>query len=213
MPNIPETENGLIMLKKELSKLEGSYTSGIVMPDEIATLIEQAKQLKLSLEKNQEVLTSRTGFIHCPVCQENTLNPEVRGKILGIIPDKWLICSGCGAAFDKKLDKAVLIRVQKDPYGIYREYGNRTLTLEGWNEIGLSRLKREVSDLEKRLSEIESKLEIWLLKEFSEMKFKVIAADMNSFLFKEGEEPIFATPAEIIEERKKGLCRDQLLEA
>lgn len=205
MSEISESENKLKGLRKELGKLEAAqeYRFDVIMTDEIKSLVTQGKDITIKLSENQKILESEMNSIFCPVCQEGKLNTTVRGKILGLIPDKWLRCSKCNAEFDKKLDKAALVKVTKDPYGIFRKYANQTISLEKWNEIGLTRIKREISDYEKQLSGIKSKLGDFLLQQSLEGKLKLIFVDLSSFLLKKDEIPLFATIAEVIEERKK----------
>lgn len=174
---------------------------------EVDSLIAQAKGIEVKLSENQKILTRKIDHVFCPVCQEGYLYPTERGKILGVIADKWLICNKCRAEFDKKFEKAVLVKVSKDPYSIYKKYANQTLPLEKWKEIAFSRIKAENYDFEEKLSDIKSKLGQFVLQQFSEGKLKLIITDLNSFIFKKGEIPLFATKAEIIEERKRKITQ------
>lgn len=174
---------------------------------EVDSLIAQVKNIEANLSENQKTLTRKIDFLLCPICQEGYLYPTERGKILGLIADKWLICNKCKAEFDKKLEKAVLVKASKDPYGIYKKYANQTLPLEKWKEIAFSRIRAENYDYEEKLSGIKSKLGQFVLQQFSEGKLKLIITDLNSFIFKKGEIPLFATKAEVIEERKKKITQ------
>lgn len=174
---------------------------------EVDSLIAQVKNIEAKLSENQKTLTRKIDYIFCPVCQEGYLYPTERGRILGLIADKWLICNKCKAEFDKKLEKAVLVKASKDPYGIYKKYANQTLPLEKWKEVAFSRIRAENYDYEETLSEIKSKLGQFVLQQFSDGKLKLIITDLNSFIFKKGENPLFATKAEIIEERKRKITQ------
>jgi len=170
---------------------------------EVDSLIAQAKNIEAKLSENQNKLTGKTDFLLCPLCQEGYLYPTERGKILGIIADKWLICNKCSAEFDKKLGKAQLVKTVNDPYGIYKKYANQTLPLEKWKEIAFSRMRTENYDFGEELSAIKSKLGQFVSQQFTDGKFKILLADLNSFIFKKDENPLFATKAEVIEERKR----------
>lgn len=170
---------------------------------EVDSLIAQVKNVQAKLSENQETLTRKTDFLLCPICQEGYLYPTERGKILGLIADTWLICNKCRAEFDKKLSKAELVKSVNDPYGIYKQYANQTLPLEKWKEIAFSRMRAENYDFEEELSAIKSKLGQFVLQQFTEGKFKLLLADFNSFILKKDENPLFATKAEVIEERKR----------
>jgi hypothetical protein len=170
---------------------------------EVDSLIVQSKSIEKKLSENQNMLSRKTGFLLCPVCQVGYLYPTERGKTLGLIADKWLICEKCAAEFDKKLNRAQLIKAVNDPYGIFKQYANQTLPFEKWKEIAFSRMKAEKYDLGEELSDIKTKLGQFVSQQFTEGKFKLLLADINSFIFKKNENPLFATKAEIIEERKR----------
>jgi hypothetical protein len=182
-----------------MSEMSLSVTSS----PEIDSLISQTKNIEAKMSANQNKLTSKTEFLLCPICQEGYLYPTERGKILGFIPDKWLICNRCRAEFDKKLSKALLVKSVNDPYGIFKQYAKQTLPLEKWREIAFSRMRAENYDLEEALSAIKTKLGQFVLQQFTEGKFKLILVDLNSFILKKDEKPLFATQAELIEERKR----------
>jgi len=171
-------------------------------PD-VDSLIAQVKQIEAKLSVNLNTITKKTEFPLCPVCQEGYLLQTVRGKILGFIADKWLVCNRCHAEFDKKLSKAILVKASNDPYGIYKKYVNQKLPIKNWKEIAFSRMKTENYELEEKISTIKSKLGEFVLQQFTEGKFKLLLADVDSFILKQNEIPIFATKAEIIEERKR----------
>jgi len=170
---------------------------------EVDSLIAQSKSIERKLSENQNKLSRKTDFLLCPICQEGYLYPIERGKTLGLIADKWLVCNKCAAEFDKKLSKAQLIKSVNDPYGIFKRYSDQTLPLEKWKEIAFSRMKAENYDLGEELSTIKTKLGEFVLQQFTEGKFKLLLADINSFILKKDEIPLFATKAEVIEERKR----------
>ena len=170
---------------------------------EIDSLITQVKNIETKISENQKILTRKIDFILCPVCQEGYLYTTERGKILGVIADKWLVCNRCRAEFDKKLDKAILVKATNDPYGTFNKYANQTLPLEKWKEIAFSRIRKENYDYEENLSEIKSKLGQFILKQFTDGKLQLLPIELSSFIFKKDEIPLFATKAEVIEERKR----------
>lgn len=170
---------------------------------EIDSLIIQVKNIEAKMLENQEWLTRKIKFILCPVCQESYLYPTERGKILGVIADKWLVCNRCNAEFDKKLGKAILVKATNDPYGTFNKYANQTLPLEKWKEIAFSRIRKENYAYEENLSEIKSRLGQFILKQFIDDKLKLLPIELSSFIFKKDEIPLFATKAEVIEERKR----------
>jgi hypothetical protein len=170
---------------------------------EIDLLIAQIKDIETKLGNNQKMLTRKTDFVFCPICQDGYLISKDRGRILGVIADKWLVCSKCNAEFDKKLEKAALVKVSKDPYGIYKKYANQTLPLEKWKEIAFSRIRAENYNYEEKLSLIKAKIKQFILQQFLESKLKLLLIDLKSFIFKKDEIPVFATKAEVIEERKR----------
>lgn len=174
---------------------------------EVDSLIAQAKKIETKLSDNQTILTRRSDFPLCPICQEGYLCQTERGKIMGVISDKWLICSKCNAEFDKKLNKAQLIKAGNDPYGIYKQYAGQTFPLEKWKEIALCRMKLDNCHFEEEISGIKTKLGHFVMKQFTEGKFKLLVANINSFILKKNETPLFATKAEVIEERKRKITK------
>ncbi len=170
---------------------------------EIDALISQAKSIEAKVSANENTITKKTDFLLCPICQEGYLYPTERGKILGFIPDKWLICNKCNAEFDKKLSKAQLVKSVNDPYGIFKKYADQILPLEKWKEIAFTRMRAENYDMGEELSGIKTKLGEFVLQQFIEDKFKLLLVDINSFILKQNEVPIFGTKAEVIEERKR----------
>ncbi len=170
---------------------------------EIDALISQAKSIESRISANEKTITRKTDFLLCPICQDGYLYPTEKGKIVGILADKWLICNKCKAEFDKKLSKAQLVKAVNDPYGIFKKYANQTLPLEKWKEISVSRMRAENYDMGEELSAIKTKLGEFVLQQFIEEKFKLLLVDINSFIFKRNEVPIFGTKAEVIEERKR----------
>lgn len=174
---------------------------------EIDALISKAKSIESKVSANKNTVTEKTDFLICPICQNGYLYPVDRGKKFGIITDKWLICDRCNAEFDKKLDKAQLIKSVNDPYGIFKRYANKTLSLKEWKEIAFNRIWAEIYDLEKELSDIKTKLGQLVLQQFMEDKIKLMLVDLNSFIFKKNEVPLFGTKAEVIEERKRKITQ------
>jgi hypothetical protein len=170
---------------------------------EVDSLISRVKDIEAKISANQNTLTRKTEFLLCPICQNGYLYPTERGKVLGLIGDKWLICNKCSAEFDKKLSKAQLVKSVNDPYGIYKKYANQTLPLEKWQEIAFSRMRAENYDFEEELSTIKTKLGQFVSQQFIDGKFKLLLVDLNSFILKKDENPLFATKAEVIEERKR----------
>lgn len=170
---------------------------------EVDSLIAQSTIIEAKLSENENKLTRKTDFLLCPVCQDGYLYPTERGRILGLVADKWLVCNKCSAEFDKKLSNAQLIKSINDPYGIYKQYANQTLPLEKWKEIAFSRMRAENYDFGEELSAIKTKLGEFVLQQFTDGKFKLLLVDVNSFILKKDEIPLFATKAEVIEERKR----------
>lgn len=170
---------------------------------EVDSLIVQSKNIETKLSENQNKLSRKPDLLLCPICQEGYLYPTERGKILGLFADKWLVCDKCAAEFDKKLDKAQLVKSVNDPYGIFKQYANQTLPLEKWKEIAFSRIRAENDDFGEELSTIRTKLGQFILQQFIDGKFKLLLVDLNSFILKKDENPLFATKAEVIEERKR----------
>jgi hypothetical protein len=73
----------------------------------------------------------------CPVCQSAPLAPSEEKVLSGLIPNKNLICSGCGAVFTPIQDKFRLIRVADEASPIWQTYGNKTLAPREWRNIAL----------------------------------------------------------------------------
>jgi hypothetical protein len=73
----------------------------------------------------------------CPVCQSAPLAPSEEKVLSGLIPNKNLICSGCGAVFTPIQGKFRLIRVTDEASTIWQTYGNKTLTPREWQNIAL----------------------------------------------------------------------------
>jgi len=170
---------------------------------EIDALISRVKSIESKVSANENAITRKTDFLLCPICQDGYLYPTERGEIIGLIADKWLICNKCNAEFDKKLSKAQLVKSINDPYGIFKKYANQTLPLEKWKEIAVSRMRAENYDMGEELSGIKTKLGEFVLQEFIEDKFKLLLVDIDSFILKQNEVPLFGTKAEVIEERKR----------
>jgi hypothetical protein len=177
------------------------------IPDEISALIAQASSIKTKIEENRKAFIETMENMLCPVCQDGYLYTSKRGKILGFISDKWLLCKKCDAEFDKKLTKATLVNAKIDPYDVFKNYKNKTLSMKEWKEIIQKRILSVDETYEKDLSAIKIMIGQYLFQQFLEKKFQLIAIDLNCFLLKKNEVPIFGTQAEVIEERKRKLTQ------
>jgi hypothetical protein len=180
---------------------DNGILSTLPITPEVNSLIIQCEKIESKISENHSIASINSKFILCPICQEGNLNPYEHGKILGIFPDIWLICSKCAAEFDKKLSKAKLVKVKKDPYGIFKLYALQTLPLSKWQDIALQRIKDENNDLSAELSTLKNKLIHFINNELNEGKIRAIGIDINSFILKKDESPLFATGASILVER------------
>lgn len=72
----------------------------------------------------------------CPVCCRGPLAEEGRRRF-GLVVDVWQVCPSCSAEFDiVGGGRARLAVYPNDPFGIAKEHGGQTLTLQQWREIG-----------------------------------------------------------------------------
>lgn len=179
----------------------------LTVPDEVTALIAQANTLNTTIEENQKALTQKSEHMLCPVCQDGYLNTAERGKILGIFADKWLVCGKCSAEFDKRLSKATLVSAKTDPYDVFKKYKDKTLSMEEWKMVIQKRIQAENYDKGEELSAVKTKLGQYLFQQFLEKKFQFMPIDLNCFLLKKDEVPVFGTKAEVIEERKRKLTQ------
>jgi hypothetical protein len=178
----------------------------LTVPDEITALIAEAKDLQAKIDRNESLLRN-SDLILCPVCQKGYLNTHERRKILGIISDKWFTCGDCAAEFDKKLSKAKLVKSNVDPYGVFKKYGNQTLSMDEWRTVVSNRINSENYDYKEEISGIKSKIVSYLMQQLRENKFQFMLVDPTGFLLKKDEKAIFGTKAEIIEERKRRITQ------
>lgn len=171
---------------------------------EVDTLISQAKSIQSKISANENLLAQKTEHALCPICQEGYLYSDQRGKVLGFIPHKWLVCNKCNAEFDKTImGSARLVKSENDPYGIFKKYANQTLSLDKWKQISVKGLHETNFDLGDELSGIRDRLGEFVAQQFLAGKFNVILADVSHFILKQNEVPLFGTKAELIEERKR----------
>ena len=182
--------------------LNKQMSSTLPITPEVNSDIIRFKSIESKLSENHHLMSRKTDFLLCPICQEGNLNTYERGKILGIIPDKWLICNKCAAEFDKKFNKAQLVKVISDPFDIFKQFSLQTLSIAKWQDIAFQRIKSENIDLGEELLVLKTKLVQFVTNELIEGKFKAICINVNSFILKKDENPLFATVAVILEERK-----------
>ncbi|MGC8744844.1 MAG: hypothetical protein ACP5T0_13285 [Verrucomicrobiia bacterium] len=172
----------------------------INFPPEFESLFKQGKELTQYIEGYQNILTTKSEYTFCPVCSNGYLIPVVEGKLAGVFNDYWLVCNNCNAKFDKRINKARIVEVDSDPYDTFKNYGNKLVSLKEWNDIALSRIREYKTQCENSLSEIFSMVENHIVKQVSEGKIKLLLGNIDLFLLKEGEEPVFSTRAIIYEE-------------
>lgn len=179
----------------------------IDFPPQYKALFKQAKDIQKCIQTYQKILNTKTKYTFCPVCSNGYLYPFAAGKIGGVFNDYWLICDNCNAKFDKRLNSARLVEVESDPYGTFKKYGNKLLSLKKWNEITISRIKEYKNKYENSLAEIKAKVTAYILQQVIEGKVKLLLTDLSYFLLRKGEEPVFGTRGAIYEERKRRITK------